>query len=94
MELLHGGRLAILQFDDALLAACGATTDDTEGLVNFPLGAREVTRRRAAQAPGRRPVRVSLRSKADVDVRGVAALWGGGGHQNAAGCTLTGDRDA
>jgi phosphoesterase RecJ-like protein len=26
-----------------------------------------------------------------VDVRGVAELWGGGGHKNAAGCTLTGD---
>ena len=34
---------------------------------------------------------MSLRSKGDVDVRSVAGLWGGGGHKNAAGCTLTGD---
>jgi phosphoesterase RecJ-like protein len=34
---------------------------------------------------------VSLRSKGAVDVRAVAAAWQGGGHKNAAGCTLTGD---
>ncbi|MYK88989.1 MAG: bifunctional oligoribonuclease/PAP phosphatase NrnA, partial [Acidobacteria bacterium] len=32
--------------------------------------------------------RVSLRSKGLVDVRAVAAAFGGGGHRNAAGCTL------
>ena len=42
MELHHDNRLAVLTFDDALLARCGATMDDTEGLVNLPLGAREV----------------------------------------------------
>ena len=56
MELHHGDRLAVLAFDDALLAACGATIDDTEGLVNLPLGAREVRRGRAVQAPGGRHV--------------------------------------
>ena len=34
--------------------------------------------------------RVSLRSKGAVDVRAVAARWQGGGHTNAAGCTVTG----
>ena len=42
MELHHGGRLAVLYYDDELLAACGATSDDTDGLVNLPLGAKEV----------------------------------------------------
>ncbi len=37
--------------------------------------------------------RVSLRSKGDVDVRAVAAKWYGGGHKNAAGCTVTGNYD-
>ena len=32
--------------------------------------------------------RVSLRSK-DVDVNAVAAVFGGGGHIRAAGCTAT-----
>ena len=36
-------------------------------------------------------VRVSMRSKYDVDVRSVAALYGGGGHTNAAGFTVSGN---
>ena len=93
MALHHENRLATLDFDDDLLAACGATTDDTDGLVNLPLGAREIV---AVALFKRQPpdtVRVSLRSKGDVDVRAVAQRWGGGGHKNAAGCTITGAYD-
>jgi len=91
MELHHGNRLAILQFDADLLAACGATIDDTEGLVNLPLGATDVVAVALfkRQTPG--VFRVSLRSKGAVDVRAVAAKWQGGGHTNAAGCTVRGD---
>jgi bifunctional oligoribonuclease and PAP phosphatase NrnA len=94
MELHHGNRLALLYFDDELLARCGATVDDTEGLVNIPLGANEVqvVALFKRQSPG--VFRVSLRSKGDVSVRGVAGQWNGGGHRNAAGCTATGDYDA
>ena len=35
-------------------------------------------------------VKVSLRGKGDVDVSRIAARFGGGGHPNAAGCTLPG----
>ncbi len=91
MELVHGGRIALLHFDDALLASCGATIDDTEGLVNLPLGAREVAAVVLFKGQADGTVRVSLRSKGAVDVRTVAGLWHGGGHTNAAGCTLTGD---
>jgi phosphoesterase RecJ-like protein len=31
-----------------------------------------------------------MRSKGDVDVRAVAAGFGGGGHKNAAGCSASG----
>lgn len=93
MELHHGNRLAILYVDDALLVACGATIDDTEGLVNLPLGAREVVAVALFKQQTADTYRVSFRSKGAVDVRSVAARWGGGGHTNAAGCTLTGQYD-
>jgi len=35
-------------------------------------------------------VKVSLRGKGDVDVQQIAAQFGGGGHVNAAGCTVPG----
>jgi phosphoesterase RecJ-like protein len=91
MTLRHGGRLAVLAFDDALLAECEATVDDTEGLVNVPLGAREVSAVVLLKRQLDGSTRVSLRSKNHIDVRRVAGRWGGGGHRNAAGCTLTGD---
>jgi phosphoesterase RecJ-like protein len=90
MELHYDSRLAILAFDDALLSACGATIDDTEGLVNLPLGARDIVVVALIKAQGGDQYRVSLRSKGAVDVRAVAAAWDGGGHQNAAGCALSG----
>ena len=34
--------------------------------------------------------RISLRSKGSVDVNRVANVFGGGGHKNAAGCTVSG----
>jgi phosphoesterase RecJ-like protein len=35
-------------------------------------------------------VKVSLRGKGDVDVNRIAARFGGGGHPNAAGFTVSG----
>jgi len=90
MELHHGDRLAVLAFDDALLAACGATPDDTEGLVNLPLGAKDIVAVALLKAQGPDRYRVSLRSKGAVDVRAVAEAWKGGGHHNAAGCSIAG----
>jgi len=34
--------LAALYYDDEILASCGATSDNTAGLINLPLGAKEV----------------------------------------------------
>jgi phosphoesterase RecJ-like protein len=91
MQLFHDHRLAVLEFDDDLLAQCGASMDDTEGLVNLPLGAHEVMAVALFKCQTDGTCRVSLRSKPSVDVRAVASIWGGGGHKNAAGCTLAGD---
>lgn len=90
MDLQLENRLAVLYVDDDLLVHYGATPSDIEGLVNLPLGASEVL---AVVMFKRQPAdtyRVSLRSKDDVDVRSVAVAWKGGGHKNAAGCTVSG----
>lgn len=91
MRLEAGGRLAVLHLDEAMMQATGATYDDTDGLINLPLGARQVeavAMFKTVDGPGE--IRVSLRSKGPVDVRSVAGQFGGGGHRNAAGCTLQG----
>ena len=90
MELLDDGRLAVLYMDDAMLEACGCTNNDTEGLINLPLTAREIQAVVFFKVTPQGEVRVSMRSKYDVDVRSVANLFGGGGHKNAAGFTVDG----
>ena len=90
MLLLDNGRLAVLYLDDAMLEACGCTNNDTEGLINLPLTAREIYAVVFFKVAPDGVVRVSMRSKYDVDVRIVANAFGGGGHKNAAGFTVDG----
>jgi len=90
MVLVDDGRLAILRMDDAVLEACGCTNNDTEGIINLPLTAREIQAVVFFKTSGVDGVRVSMRSKYDVDVRMVASEFGGGGHKNAAGFTVPG----
>jgi phosphoesterase RecJ-like protein len=90
MELTDHGRLAVLYMDDAMLAASGCTHNDTEGVINLPLTAREIQAVVFFKAGANEDIRVSMRSKYDVDVRMVANSYGGGGHKNAAGFTVTG----
>ena len=93
MELTDHGRLAVLYLDDGMLEACGCTHNDTEGLINLPLTAREIYAVVFFKVAPDGVVRVSMRSKYDVDVRVVANAFGGGGHKNAAGFTADGPVD-
>ena len=67
-----------------------ASEEDADGFVNYPLAVGEVeaTALFKETAPG--VYRTSLRSKGDVNVAKIAEQFGGGGHRNAAGCTLKG----
>src|SRR6266550_4002656 len=67
-----------------------ACDEDADGFVNYPLAVGEVeaTALFKETAPG--VYRTSLRSKGDVNVARIAEQFGGGGHRNAAGCTLKG----
>ncbi len=93
MELHHNQRIAILYYDDELLTKCGATTDDTAGLVNIPLGTKDVEAVALIKQQNAGEFRVSLRSKGDVDVREIAQKYNGGGHRQAAGCNMSGTLD-
>src|SRR4051812_7162168 len=94
MELTDGGRLAVMYLNDDILEATGTTPNDTEGLINLPLTAREIQAVVFFKLGADGDVRISMRSKYDVDVRSVASRHGGGGHKNAAGFTVKGPLDA
>jgi len=89
MQLHADGRLAVLSLDDALMAETQATSDDLDGLVNLPLSVKDIQAVLLFKAQGD-VHRASIRSKGDLNVREVAALFGGGGHKNAAGLDVPG----
>ena len=64
-----------------------------EELVNYPRSIESVRVACLLRQLGDH-VKVSLRGKGDVDVSRIAARFGGGGHPNAAGCTVAGELSA
>jgi phosphoesterase RecJ-like protein len=87
LELFDEGKVAVIYAQPSWLKQTGATTVDCEvaldmiyniSVVKIALFLRIVNER----------VRVSLRSKEDIDVSLIAQKFGGGGHVQAAGCSL------
>jgi phosphoesterase RecJ-like protein len=70
--------------------AAGGTYEDTEGLVNLPLTVKEIEAVVFFKQERGDEYRVSLRSKGNIDIGSIAKEFGGGGHKNAAGLTVTG----
>ncbi len=84
------GRIATLRQSLEMTARLGNGDEDGDGIVNYPMsvGTIEAVAFLKEHAPG--VYRTSLRSKGDVNVARVAEKFSGGGHRNAAGCTLYG----
>jgi bifunctional oligoribonuclease and PAP phosphatase NrnA len=86
MELLDNGRIAVMKIRKSDFADVKAHINDTENLINVPLQIRTVEVSVLISEPlDAGPVRVSLRSKGQVDVARFAEQFGGGGHARAAG---------
>jgi len=71
-----------------------ASEEDADGFVNYPLSVAEIEATALFKECSPGVYRTSLRSKGDVNVAKVAEQFGGGGHRNAAGCTLKGNLDS
>ena len=93
IELEDSGRLAVVRVDRAMAASAGGNYEDTEGLINLPLTVRDIQAVVFFKELSEREYRVSMRSKGEIDVCSVAKRFGGGGHKNASGCTVTGEYD-
>ena len=92
LELLLDGRLAVMRVTRRDFEQTNANVGDTENLINVPLQIRAVEVSMLfveGREPG--PIRVSLRSKGQVDVARFAEQFGGGGHARAAGLKFEGD---
>ena len=91
LELLAGGKLAAMTVRKEDFAETGAHVPDTENLINIPLQIRTVEASLLfVEPPEPGPIRVSLRSKGQIDVAKFAEQFGGGGHARAAGLKVAG----
>jgi len=84
------GRIIWGEVTQAMQREVGAGDVSNGGLVNFFLAAEEADVAVVFTETGDGTVEVGFRSVAGVDVSGLAFDLGGGGHPQAAGCTVPG----
>ena len=89
-NLHREGRLAWLWVTHQDMVRSCAVEEDCEGIVNHALSIAEVEAAVFLRELEEKRVRVSLRSKGRINVAAIAERLGGGGHENASGCTLDG----
>ena len=96
-RLDHDGRMASIVIDLSMFRDTGTGKEDCEGVINAVRNIRGVDVAASLREEGTDRIKFSLRSWGSTDVRAVAAVFGGGGHRNAAGGaikdSLTGARE-
>ncbi len=90
------GKLATITITREMTAKTGTHLDLTDGFINYARSIDGVEVAASFREPedGSRAWRVSFRSRGRVNVAAIAQKFGGGGHHNAAGCSIEGDEAA
>jgi phosphoesterase RecJ-like protein len=88
LELHAGGKIATAELPLRFFSESGASPEDTEGIVNYGRSIDGVLVSILLKETADGQTRASLRAKPGVDVQKVAAVFGGGGHKAASGCTV------
>jgi len=89
-QILMGGRCATSTISKATLEKYGADSRDLEGIVNQMRYIRGVDCAIFMYELGENEYKVSLRTSKYVDASKVTSVYGGGGHEKAAGVTMQG----
>jgi phosphoesterase RecJ-like protein len=88
LEIIVGGRGAIATLTQKMLRECNAKMEHSEGIVEIIRSIKGVEVAMLLKENDTSLVKVSMRSKRQVDVADIAEKYHGGGHIRAAGCTL------
>lgn len=88
VEFHNFGKLCVLTLTREMFASAGAEDFESDGLVDFTMSNKGVIAGVLLKENGGGGTKVSLRSSNGVNVSAIASEYGGGGHFNAAGCTL------
>lgn len=89
MNFYRDGRIAVVKITQDMLKKAGATEDDLDDIAGLAGMAEKsivnITIREKADGSSK----VSLRSGKEVNSSKICAVFGGGGHDMAAGCTIS-----
>jgi phosphoesterase RecJ-like protein len=88
VEPQHG--LAWVTVPPGAIERLGVTSDDLDGVVEFPRSIEGVRMALLFREAAQGRIKVSLRSVGNVDVAEFAKQFGGGGHRKAAGLSVVG----
>jgi len=88
LQLEYEKRLAIVTVRETDFIECGADKSETEGFADFGRALSTVVASVCLREFEKNKIRVSMRSKGDYNVAKIATNFGGGGHINAAGCSI------
>jgi phosphoesterase RecJ-like protein len=90
LEVSNDGRFASLVATPEMLTKTNARREDLDGMINFGRSIKGVEVSSMFRVESDGDIKVSFRSRGRCDVGKLAVRFDGGGHRNAAGCTLRG----
>ncbi len=83
-------KVAVITVMQSDIEKFGATSDQTEGFIDYPLSVDGVEVAISILENKENCYKISFRSKGRVNVNEIASVFGGGGHIMASGCMLHG----
>jgi bifunctional oligoribonuclease and PAP phosphatase NrnA len=93
IQLFENNQIAVISVNGEMIKETGTSYSDCEGFVNYPLSISGVKAAIFFKDFYDEGIRISLRSRSDIDVNAWAREFGGGGHKKAAGAWHKGPLD-
>jgi bifunctional oligoribonuclease and PAP phosphatase NrnA len=91
LQTFDGDRIAMAYVTEKMFRETGTTSEYTDGFSEEFRKIRGVEVSVFIRQTGGKRYKISMRSKGTIDVAQICGRFGGGGHKNAAGCTIDGD---
>jgi len=91
LETYGEGKISFMVIDQKSLEDFGVSAEETERFVGYSLYLKGAEVGVLFKQKSKTLTKVSLRSQNTFDVSSLARIFGGGGHRNAAGCTIRHD---
>ena len=89
LRLSADGKIAWMSVTSEMHERTRTGSADTEGLIDYVRSLKDIEVAILFREMDKGGIKVSLRSKGKVDVDQIATIFGGGGHQAAAGCVVS-----